>query len=55
MKALILENDGGEQRIPRVNACKPLCAILPPGQGQGPGRVFRAEIRRFAKDERKAG
>lgn len=34
MNALILENDGGEQRTPRVSACEPLCAILPMSTGQ---------------------
>lgn len=55
MNALVLENNGDRQRTPRMSDCEPSRAILPPRVGQRPWRVFRAEIRRFAKDERKAG
>lgn len=40
MNALILNNDEGEQRTPRISACKPSCAIFPPWTGQeAPGDV----------------
>lgn len=57
MNALILENDGGEQRTPRVSACEPLCAILPMSTGQIHREYFAPKyggLRRTKEKQEKA-
>ncbi len=55
MNALILENDGREQRTPSVSTCEPPCAILPSKARGNPWEKFCTKIWRFAKDESIAG
>ena len=55
MNALVLENDGREQRAPCVSARKPLCAILPLRAGQSPGGCSAPKYGGLRGDERKAG
>ena len=53
MNALILENDGREQRTPRVSACKPLCAIRLLRVGQTPEGVLRRNTAVYARTKEK--
>lgn len=58
MNALILENDGIQRRTPRVNACEPPCAILPPRTRQtlpgGCSAPKHGGLRRMKEKQEKA-
>ena len=55
MNTLILENDRSKARTPRMSACKPVVCDSSVEDRTKPLGMFCTEIRRFAKDERKAG